>query len=147
MNYKFIVIILFLMIASGCLKKEPYPCPMCEGPAFAITMMDSTGKKLNGFSIRAIRTTGDTLFTNDSLNHMWHGDSSYIIYGGSGIYKTEITSLNYETINIDNITVEGGRCGPNPRILGIIAKEPKLSKKLNLPYIIAFDSSGVGCGN
>jgi hypothetical protein len=109
-------------------------------------MMDSTGNKLGGFTIKARTTSGETLIVN-SLNPIWQVDSTYVINGNSGLYHLEISNPQYETINIDSVVVQGGRCGPNARILGIIAREPRLSKKLNATYIIAFDSSGVGCGN
>jgi hypothetical protein len=145
MKDKLIITVFILASIFECQQHEPpLPCPMCADPAFEITMMDSNGTKINGFTIKATKLPGDTTISSDSLAYI---HSSYLIHGNSGLYNLEITSPNYETITIDSIVVEGGRCGPNARILGIIAKEPKLPKELNVPYIIAFDSSHVGCGN
>jgi hypothetical protein len=139
------ILTMTILDAFECQRHEPpLPCPLCVDPAFEITMMDSNGTKINGFTIKATKIPGDTTISSDSLAYV---QSSYLIYGSSGLYNLEITSPNYETITIDSIVVDGGRCGPNARILGIIAKEPRLSKELNVPYIMAFDSSRVGCGN
>jgi hypothetical protein len=146
MNKKIFVSIIFLACTFGCRIEQSTPCPDCIYPAIEITMMDTNGAKINGFTIKAISTTGDTLFTNDSLGHS-AVESPYFLFGKSGTYKVEITSPKYEDILIDNVNVQGGRCGPNARILGIIAEKPKLAKKLNSPYVIALDSTGHGCGN
>jgi hypothetical protein len=108
--------------------------------------MDTTGNKLGGFTVKATMAPGETLIANSS-SPIWHSDSTYVINGNAGLYNLEISSPQYQTVNMDSIRVQSGRCGPNARILGIIPKESGLPKKLSANYIVAFDSSEVGCGN
>ncbi len=147
MKTNLLISCLFLMAIFSCNQEEPYICPMCIGPAFEITIMDTTGSKLIGFTIKATYKTGDTLTLSDSTRAFDPRDSTYVFYSAAGIYNLEISNPHYQTITLDSIKVENGRCGPNARVLGIIVREPTLSKKLNLPYVIAVDSSKKGCGN
>jgi hypothetical protein len=147
---KFILITASAIICGlACVQyHQDRPCGLCLSPAFKITMVDSAGMKLGGFTIRAINTHGDTLIENDtSSDYTWARDSSYLLYGISGIYSLEMTNLQYETIILDSVSVSEGRCGINPKLLKIIPQEKKLAKRKVTAYTIVLDSNAVGCGN
>jgi hypothetical protein len=146
MKNKLLLAILLSTNLLQCEHKSPDPCLLCVDPAFVITMLNTTGNKLGGFTVKATMAPGETLITNSS-SRIWEVDSTYEIIGNAGLYNLEISSPQYQTINMDSIRVQAGRCGPNARILGIVAQGSRLSKRLSTAYIIAFDSSVVGCGN
>lgn len=48
-------LLLLTMLFAGCEKNSPpEPCPLCMDLAFKIFMVDSTGNKLSGFTVKFI---------------------------------------------------------------------------------------------
>jgi hypothetical protein len=141
------VVVLFCL--SQC-NKESGLEPLCSSPAFEIMLLDSIGARQNGFTIKAINAKNDTLWVDDSThgyNNWLTYDTIYELNGNSGIYKLEIMKQGYDKIILENLSVNQGKFGVNPRIIKIKVHKIKLSKRVALPYTILLDSTGVGCGN
>ena len=146
------IIILSIFLATlqnGCNQSAPEkPCPNCIDLAFKIAMVDSTGKKLSGFTVKFINDLMDTAVANDSTSIHWRSDSCYSIFGKSGTYTIEITNENYSPISLSGIVATQNRCGiNNTKNLTIIPQKMGLPKSKAEKYIIFKDSVTPGCGS
>lgn len=141
--------VVVLLSTSTCDGPGVLGCPMCSSPAFEIALVDSTGAKLNGFNIRAINSKNETLSVSDTSDagSEIRYDSVYIIWAAAGVYKLDISSRNYQTIDMSNLSITSGKCGVNPRFLKIVAEARPLSKRNSAAFNILSDSTGRGCGN
>jgi len=141
---------LLLTLMVGC-DIGNRPCPPCLTPTFEISLLSTTGSKLNGFNIKVINAQNDTLSIVDTSGiDCSFIDTTYEIfwgYGISGMYKLIISNSKYETIEIDSMPISYGRCGVNPRILKIQPELNNLAKVSATSYRLLLDSTGRGCGN
>jgi hypothetical protein len=127
---------------------ENYVCADCMSPAFKITMVDSLGVKISGFTITLIDDKLNVQIVNDTNQNYWEMDSSYSIYGKSGTYTIEIIHNKYNPITLEGMVSTKNRCGDsNPRHLTIVPTEKKLSKRSAAGYTISKDVTEPGCGN
>lgn len=140
---------IFLLSLLGCVSNNNTACPGCSAPTFVVTLVDSTGSKLNGFAIELINAQNDTLTIDDTsyTNGYLSPDTTYEIYGGTGKCKLLILNPKYKPMEIDNLSISYGKCGVNPRILKAQPELNSLVKETLPSYKLLLDSTGRGCGN
>jgi hypothetical protein len=140
----------FLLTTLTCAVNNNLGCPGCVSPVFEISLSDSTGAKLNGFTIKAINTQNETLSITDgsNINGFLSPDTVYELFINSGTYHLVISNQKYETIEMNAASASTGKCGVNPRILRIEPEAIKLAKgSASATYKLLLDSTGRGCGN
>jgi hypothetical protein len=139
----FIVSMIVTIIFIGCMS-----CPDCVDPACSVTMIDSTGNKLNGFTVKFTNDKLDTAIVCDTTAPGWTRDSSYSIFGKSGYYTIEVSSDKYFPVLLKGILVTVNRCGiNNTRKLEILPTRIGLMKKSSPQYKIVNDFVSPGCGS
>jgi len=140
---------LIVCLISNCnCSEEVFPCPGCSSPAFMFSIIDSSGNKSGGFTIRLVDKSNKETIINDTSYAFSTYDTSYSIYINNSNYNIEITRSGYDTVRLKNISFTENRCGgANTRIFTIKPEREGLAKSRNAQFQILKDTTVLGCGS
>jgi hypothetical protein len=141
-----VFLILYLMSSCNC-TEEFMSCPDCASPAFMFSIIDSSGNKSGGFTIKLIDKSNNMTIINDTSYAYNTHDTSYSIFIRSSNYNIEITRSGYDTVRLNNISVTENRCGiANTREFTIKPEPFGLMKSRVAKFQIVKDTTRMGCG-